>query len=354
MAAIDTYWPGILGSIGGSSISTLTFAANTTVSEWVFEAMASDTITALGFYYSAKGAGTPPQYTISLCSVDSNGNPSTVLQSGTFTPPNSSAWNATWQWVNLSVSQAITKGNLYGITLGTAGTANSDIFGISMSVSNGTGFGFNFPYQTTNLNSVRTRNQGAAPYIGYQSATKSYGAPGVLIVTNSINTGTSPDEVGMEFTLPAGMASSYALSGAVCVLNTTVTVSGTIRMQLEDSSGTVLQTITIPKYLIDSTTRRPVRFRFSDASLATLTVGTKYRLWFQSSDANNVGYNKFTSNSAQDAMALAGVDELAFCSRHGGGSVTPDANSRLACDLLLSDITATASGMVGSRIFSGF
>jgi hypothetical protein len=337
--------PGMIAAIGTNtaSVTSITIDATGDAAEWVFQAEEDATITDIGFRYTTKGAGAPPLYTAALKNVTSGVPGSTTHASGTFTPPNDATWNSTWQWIALGSSFNVTRGTKYGITISTAGTPNSDLFGLAMP----TGFtSYNFPCAILNNNGTRARQTGV-PLFAYRSASKTYGFPGLTFTNVSYNDGSSPDEHGIAFTLDAGIGDTYQISG-VHLIAAVSSVVGNVTASLETTGGTVLATATLAKVEINSTTRRVVRFLFT-GTLPSLSFGTEYYLYFKSDDANNFQPSSITLPASADADAMPGGAQFAYVTRNNGGSATEDATRRLIADLILADITEPVGG--GTSVF---
>jgi hypothetical protein len=330
-------------SIGGS-FSSMTIDATNDAAEFLFQAEEDATITHLGFRYTSKGAGTPPLYTIALKDVTSSGVPgSTTYASGTFTPPNDTSWDGTFQWVALSASYAVARGTLYAITISTAGTPNSDQFTLTMGAT------ANFPLAILNNAGSRT-DQTVQPIYGYRSSSKRYGNPIQSFNTAvSYNSGSTPDERGIVFTLDAGVSDTFNVLG----VNTPVTVASTtlgINFSLETTGGTVLQSENFPKGAINTASARGTSIYFDESTLADLAFGTKYYLWIGSDNATSITIRTLGFASADDAAAVCSRGAFASVTRTDGGAATEDATTLILADLIISDITEAAGGG-GTSVF---
>jgi hypothetical protein len=336
----DMLIPGMIAGVGTntSTVTSITIDQTGDAAEWVFMAEEDDTITHLGFRYSAKGAGTPPQYTIALKDVTSGSPGSTTFASNTFTPPNDSSWNGTWQWIALSSSYAITKNTKYSITISTAGTPNSDIFGVAMPTGVAV---YNWPAAIVNNNGSRSR-QSQVPLFAYKSATKTYGFPAATFTNVSTNDSSLPDENGIAFNLDGGIGDTYQIAGAVIIAAVSAT-TGNVNVSLETTGGTVLATGALTKADISSTARRLVRFLLN-GTLPTLSFGTEYYLWFKSDDTANFQPSSFNLPAAGDANPIPGGSMFAYVTRDNGGSPTKDTTRRMIADLILADLTEPVGG----------
>lgn len=346
MAAIKVYWPGFVMSAGNVvSLGTFTIDQTTDALEFVFAAEEDATVTHLGFRYSAKGAGTPPQYTIALKDVASGVPGSTTHASGTFTPPNDATWNGTFQWIALSASYAVARGSQYAITISTAGTPNSDLFNTNINVTNAG------PRLITNNNGTRTLGS-TTPIYGYKSASAVYGLPVQTISTVTYQDTTAvADEYGIKFSLPAGIADTYKVAG---VRLYRPAFSNDLILTLYDADGsTVLQQITIA-YPLQSMGggQRNQDWFFDEATLAALACGSQYRLTVRHSGATGSLYN-LEQASAADFGAWPGGTDFVETKRVDNGAWTDTATIRPFIDLILADITEPTGGGGGIAVLTG-
>lgn len=333
-----------------------TFALNgvTDAVEFVLQAAAAATITRLGFRVGTR-TGTPPTYRISLQGVNASGNPDGTIKGGgtpasaTFTPPASTAWNNTWQWVTLDNAYTCARGEYLAVVIdyssGTIDGSNNITFAThcdSTSVSS------LFPFAIQNDAGVRTRRTGQ-PYFGYGSVSKAYGnvyLSGSNITINSAGT----DEVAAKFTLPADWGDTFQVLGAH-VLCAPISAGKTISMTLYEGGGaadtTVLQSVDWDTDFTSAAGTGILTLYFDEATLSTLTFGNTYRLSFGTPDASGQLISVVSVSSAADWDASALGQQFARSLR-SGGNWTDSAVSRVLCNLILADWTKPAGA--GARL----
>lgn len=334
--------------------------ATTDQIEYIFQVPEDLTCTQLGVRLG-NITGTTPTYKISLQGVDASGNPNgTILGGGspaskTFSP-SSLGWSAgTWNWLTLDNSIALTRGSFYAIVIaydsGTVDASNNASF---TAVNSGTQ---RFPYAINNNAGTRSRESGF-PCFGYASSTKAFGRPMVAQSFLTIQNGTTPDEVAMKFTLPAGAGDTYKLVGARVVV--AVAAGSTLKIILyggtdatpANSTGavteaTVFQDVTFDGDLTNSTTNGDKEFYFDETTLTTLYYGATYRLAIQPTAAVNVVPVYHDVASASDWDAFPGGQDFAYSSRVDAGNWTDLTTRRLFVDLIFEDMTEPASSGTG-------
>lgn len=355
--------PFVPTAIGGaaSAVTTVqTLDATTDKAEYVFHPPNGITITHLGFRYGTR-TGTPPTYKISLQSVTDGVPTGTILgggspASGTFTPPASTAWNSTWQWVALDNAYTTT-GAVIAIVIeyatGTVDGSNNGTFSVVM--TNGetpTGT----PYAIVNNAGSRT-NQSNQALFGYKTASATYGFPIEAMTSTAFSSNSTPDEYAAKFKIPSTWFSTYSIRG-VRVKWQSGAAGKTLLVQLYDTDGTtVLQNVTV-----DSDTQRAVgsvgytEILFDESSLSSLATGSFYRIGFQAQEVTSswaIPTLDVDSNAELTAFPL-GID-CYLNTRTDGGSWTDDStvNFRVPFMQLLIEAAAFSGGTTrgGTRPF---
>jgi hypothetical protein len=309
--------------------------------EYIIQAPAADTITHVGFRYGVR-TGTPPTYRVSIQGVGTTGNPDGTIKGGgspasaTFTPPASTAWNSTWQWVALSNSYACSRGEALALVIDySSGSIDGSNFGSFTTAPSGNGARSAFPYAIENAAGVRARHVGQAAW-GMKSGTASYGVPFQAATVTAFSTNT---EYALQFTLPDAAGGSYQVMGVRANI-TTPAAAKSFDLRLYEGT-TLLQTATF-----DTDTLRAnafpgslIELYFANTTLATLTCGTTYYAAFAPTDAsNNIALLVWTAAAAQDAAAWGGDGNWCLATR-AGGAWTSDTLSRPAMELLLADLS---------------
>lgn len=323
---------------------------------FVFHAEEDATITHVGFRYTLR-TGTPPTYKAGLQGVSvSTGYPDgTYLgggspASGTFTPPADTSWDATWVWIALDNSIAVTRGQVLGLVVEhSAGTCDaSNKSSITFTVSSGES---SMPYSIYGTWG-RVTNYSV---FGYKSASKVYGYPCVTSIDGTERqSDTTPDEFGLKFNLDSDICSTFTVSGVEGTFN--YAAGATTLMTLYDSANTVLQQVTLDHDQMGTAGGRNGRLMFDESTLTTLNAGSLYRLTF-SPQSTTAGWMEYSHDFESDAGALAVPwgGQMCFTSRVDAGSWTDDESKRPIFGLLLGAMSKGSGGStnVGNRIGPG-
>lgn len=331
-----------------SSANPANFALNQTTDqvEWIFMTEEAVTITKLGFRYGVR-TGTPPTYSISLQGVGTTGNPDGTIKGGgspasaTFTPPASTAWNSTWQWITLSNSYTATRGEALAIVIVYSSGTVSGSHNSSFTTSNDSGAYLLHPYDIQNNAGTRSRPNGMAWY-GYASSSRAYGFPIQDIENTTIHAGTTPDEQALRFLLPATFGSTYKVRGARLTMKAD-TAGSTFKVILYDGT-TVLQNVTLDNDFQGSVgSIRSYEIFFDEATLSTLNFGSVYRLALQPVGAAGIYFicNLLMAANA-DLSALPGGIQWYQSTRTDAGAWTDDTVRRPQVELIIDDWTVAA------------
>jgi hypothetical protein len=359
MAALSRIYLGTspvqAGASGSISFSSQAMASATSSVAWIFQAQEACTITQLGFRATTR-IGTPPTYRISLQGV-SSGSPDGTIKSATnakktFTPPASTAWNGTWQWLTLDSSYACTRGELLAIVVdystGTVDASNA----LSMAVDSNGFFGrAAFPYGISTTAGTPTRS-GQFPIYGYTSSTTTYGQPWSAFNAVVFSSTSTPDEYALRFKLPAGFGSKFAVAG-VRIHGGTSVAAKTFLVQLFE--GTTLKqsigTWDSDDLRVNAQDANVFDFLFTDTDLQPLTPGVEHFLSLAGNDVTqNISLLCAQANSAQDA-AVNGGGEYYLATRSDAGAWSPDLTQRPLVDIILADLTPApvASALLATR-----
>lgn len=321
--------------------------------EFIFQAQAAATISRLGFRYTLR-TGTPPTYKISLEGVDGSGRADGTIKGGgtpasaTFTPPADTSWNSTWQWINLDNSFVVARGDELAVRItwssGTINGSNCSSFTAANGCLRTPG---GKPYAVTyNATGTVTTRQSNLLCIGYGSTTVAYGYPVATSAFVTINSGTTPDELALLFTVPSGLASTVQIAGAE-IWVVTMTAATTHKLILYDTNGTtVLQTYTFDSDHVQATTNQATRIMFNDVTLASLNVGSTYRLAVQPQAATSIQLFTYDFGAAADQAPWPGGQQMQYSTRTDAGAWTDLATRRPMIVPILADISHLASGLL--------
>lgn len=312
----------------------------------IYQAATADPITHIGVRHTST-TGTSPTYKASIQGVSSTGFPDGTIKGGgspasTTFSPSSLGWGAaTWQWVALDNSYTPSRGEDIALHVtydsGTVGAGNTSSVLYSLNMpSSGRPYGGDF--QTAN-----TKRDGS-PALCYRTASGRYGLP---IQSNSqiaYQSGSSPNEYGLKFTLPAWGA-TYKLAGIRWL--SSLVASGTFSVNLYDGGGasdtTLLQSLSSADGDFSQSGNRLQTFMFSDTTLATLTFGNTYRISLKSESAHNLTIYYADAAEADDFLAWP-LGTAACWTQRSGGNWTDVATRRPFGELILADFTAASGG----------
>lgn len=326
--------------------------------EWIFQAREAATITRLGFRYGVR-TGTPPVYKISLQGVDGSGRADGTIKGGgspcskTFTPPADATWNSTWQWITADNSFAVARGDFLAIVIkNDSGTINGSNFSSFTTALNAYKSDGGIPYAVTfNATGSVTTRAVSLPIFGYGSAGTAYGFPFIASTSLSINSGSTPDEVALAFTLPSGMGSTFQVLGARIGFQN-LGAATTYKLILYDGTS-VLQDVTVDSDITAAATRPHQVVYFDEVTLSTLTVGSTYRLAIQpqAATATPVLYQDVTA--AADFASLPFGASWYWSQRTDAGAWSDTLTRRPMILPIVSAITATGGGLIGAGSLQG-
>lgn len=334
------------------TFGTQTLSASNSQTEFIFDLDDEPgAITHCGFRYGTR-TGTPPSYLISIQGVDASGNPDGTIKGGgtpaskIFTPPASTAWNSTWQWIALDNSYTPSRGEGLSLVIsyssGTIDASNNGSFTTGVSGMWSTS---GKPYGITNVAGSRTRTS-SLPVFGLKGASLVYGLPIAAASSVTYDTGSSPNEYGVKFTLTRDMGDMIA--GIAASLRPAA-AGKTGALSLYDGT-TALQTITVDSDALRAaaTTNSLCRLLFSDATLSTLTYGNTYRVALKANEASSSW--ALTTYDMADAASMAVFpysNDMCLTTR-AGGAWTDDTTKRPAIELLFAPFTEPGSGSGGA------
>jgi hypothetical protein len=301
-------WP--VGYPATGSIAFTSFSMNQAADaiEFIFQVpagYAGGPVTRLGFRQNAT-TGTPPAYKIGLQGVDGSGNADGTYKGGgtpasaAFTPD--AGVNGTFVWVTLNNAYTPSPGEMLAAVISyDSGTVDTSNFASLTHSATGVGTPTR-PYVVTVDNAVRNRQTVLAVF-GWGTATAAYGCPAAGTATVAVSSASSPDTVGIKFTLPENLCSAYTVVGVR--LRAAVAVAGSVVMTLYAADGTtVLQQVTLDTDHVTGATAGIADFFFDEPTLAVLVPGQSYYLDFAPQTAATLTLMYFNFTSADDAAAV--------------------------------------------------
>lgn len=330
------------------------------------QAEAADTITKVGFYHSGRGANaTPGTLRVGIQSVNTSGDISgTWLGYSEYT---ADATNfPTASGINLSITAngtaSVTRGQLYAIVLyaqsGTWDASNNLNFSTTIA-----GSGQNvaaFPTLKAIQNSVAANftASNAHPNFYCESATATYGNPNILPTAQaSYNSTSSPDEIGVKFSLESSWTTNYNILGIQGILGVTNSAA-TGTLKLYDSASTLLQSksFTSTEFYAGNAGNLHRTIMFDTATLADLTPGSTYRIAIEATNASlgttTMVQNVFPNNTVVRAFTGSGIYQRT--ERTNAGAWTDTDTVVPAWKLIISAATATGGGGLAANPLAGY
>ena len=320
------------------------------------QAEESATITKVGFYFDARGTNaTPGTCRVGIQSVNTSGDPSgTWLGYTDYTADSTNFPNFTG--VNLSITAngtaSVTRGQLYAIVMyaqsGTWDATNNLQFttlfaGVGQNATS-------FPTMKSVASSVVNNNNNpqASANIYCESSTATYGNPQVTPTNvTSWNSASSPDEIGVKFSLESSWTTNYNVLGVNGIFGITNSAS-TATLKLYDSGGSLLQSksFTATEIYAGTNTANLRTLMFDTSTLASLTPGSTYRITIEVTNAS-LGFTtmlqvNFPNNTV--VRAFTGSGTYMRTERTNAGAWTDTDTGVPAWKLLISAATASASG----------
>lgn len=180
-----------------------------------------------------------------------------------------------------------------------------------------------------------------APFL-LRSSTTTYGYPlETMANIASIHQGTTPDEIGMAFTMPSSYSLSYKVRGVV--FNIQKNQNQSVKFILYQGT-TLLQDVTWNFNWSGSNDYGMHEIYFDESSLSTLSSGTEYVLSIQpigTSTTQGVTYS--TSPADTDLSALSDWT-LKYYSRTDLGSWSQTTGRLPQMQLIIETVSSTSSG----------
>lgn len=326
---------------------------------FVFQARDTNPITHLGFRYTLR-TGTPPTQVATIEGVSTTtGLPDGTDVGGgsptaaTFTPPASTAWDATFQWIALTNAFTPTLGAWYAGTLRySSGTIDASNF--SSYATHVTNFGFggqSLPY-AVRLTAGAWSKQGNPPVFGVRTASSRYGLP-IQGFYNTRSASTVGYRQAMKIRVPSGLGTykvgAVTFAGSIANAASKVPIVG-----VWSSSGAIHTTVVDTEQVVNQTTTYNGYEVVIDESLAALDSGTDYYFGLEVADAAGAGVliNGMQLASADDRDAFDGGSNVCF-STYNGSSWTDDVTVVPFVNATLYDLTPPSSGGGGAFVLGG-
>lgn len=360
---------------GSPPISNMTMTNNTVTMNttsvrlgYVFQATATDPITHIGVS-TASITGTTAQYKVSLQGVNTSGLPDGTIKGGgspaSLDNISESVWGTnTFVWNALANSYSPSVGEWLAVVVepGSGGTIDGSNF-ITVNITSnlfGASNKIGAPYVLSDANATWAladklarwgllAAKGSAVYYGYPLA--KYGV--------STYSGTS--EVGVRFTLPAGMASSIGVKGVRWYGKASAT-GQTINVTLYadgETSPTIISQISVDSDFVSGASVADSAFDIYFQTPQIISPGVVYHIGLSCSGGTSPDLRYVQAETADDLSALPGGAWIYAASRvltdyppsgndsNAFASSSTQQMQRPLVELILSDITGGAQGVIG-------
>lgn len=314
------YW---FGSQSAMSISQQSLSSSGNYVAGVFAAPKTGNISAIGYF---PGTVSSPSADVRLETVDSSGLPSGTLW-GTNTNASHTPSASTWAWVTLTASAAVNKGDIICIKIArSSGTFQVNYWNPAPVI------GF-FPYGVFNTGTPSRST--ACPILAVKYDDNTYpfmfSFPlGNTGLAQAINSGTTPDEKGVKFTVPF----ACKVSGA-CFRYVAPSGSTTYTLKLYDGSDNVLASV-----LVDTDAQATINSTGQIVSLfntdVQLSPGSTYRLTILPTDATNFNFFRAILDAATTREAWPHGTSWQATERTDAGSWTDTDTQMPLMSLMLS------------------
>lgn len=348
------------GTSSAPAFSNFTLNQTNDAAEWIVQAPAAATVTRLGIRLGVI-TGTTPTYRVSAQGVTSAGVPDGTIKGATnnalktFSPSGLGWTDGEWHWLTLDETFAVTRGEVFAIVVdyssGTVDGSNNASFTIGVTNTNEPCF----PYPIQN-NAASRAKQAIFATVGWGSAETAYGRPIESLTITSFSAGSTPDEYAVKFTLPAAWGDTFKLVGVKLPTGFNAAAQ-TITFVLYDSDGsTALQNVTHDGDYVSATNTRMGYFYFDEATLATLSYGTAYRLAIRPDGTGTASITEIVVDASGDAEAWPGGDIFSASTRTDAGAWTDSALSRYDVELIFDDITESSNTFfpMSASVMQGF
>jgi len=278
--------------------------------------------------------GNPPPYNVSIVTVDASGNPGTVPYGGAsietvdFT-------GAGWNWITLATAAAGTAGDVVAARVWpnlAAGTPDASNFAQVRRAWPGQDTG---PLITKYYVASWSNSAGFGAGVMYDD--NCIAAPAIMGYQYDIDTGTTPDEVGAQFTVPF----ACACTGAAIMRGVSVVSSDYVMTIYDDAGGTVATSGTVD---ISQGNQDAGMFAMHRWSSVNLEADTPYRLTLRPTSTGNVRVSVATVNEAESRYWFTEGTRWQLTQRTDAGAWSQVATALPMMGLILSSFDLPEAG----------
>ena len=333
--------PGPWNPPTGNSPNTSTLSLNGSSDKvgWVFQALDTATITHLGL--SLASDNNPPDYTIGLQGIDTDGYPDgTYLGGGspasaTFNSQTEGWGNSTFNWVELDNSYDVTIGDYLAYIVeydtGTIGYSNQSTF----RYMNSNIEYLRFPAARTDVGGGWVRQVNGYAIYGVKGADFVWGFPVQQLASAALN--TNGHRAAMKVSLDSNIMSSAILSGIR--MRAQFGSIGSVKVGIWEGT-TERESISFDIDYINLSLQGKIDIRFDNEY--TLDAGTEYYIGIERVDSTNY-LHTWSHAEANDLNSHYGGQDWCL-SEYNGSSWSDTTTERPIIDLLLKEWTSPSGG----------
>jgi hypothetical protein len=257
--------------------------------------------------------------------------------------------------VPLTTAVTLQKGTIFGIMFDPlAGTWDtSNLLNVVRGVNNAYPYRrFPYGFETTGTGYLMVNT--ASPIFYYRNSTRKFGLPYQSFSGVNNNNGSTPDEYGMYFRVPANVCNTYKVKGLRLGF---VPGSQNFDVLLYDTNGTtVLHQRAVDGNIMHTTNGAAFDFLFTDDVLATLTAGSFYRLVVRPSTGTGMGSIQYISfASVTDKLTILGNElDVQYTARTNAGAWTEVSDRIWTMQALITDMTQSTGGSTAANPLAGY
>ena len=334
---------------------------------WMFRLDEDATITTVGVRQTTRTNTTgssPAAYTGTVRIGIQTLSATTGLNSGTWVGGASnyvdvSSWTSAndgkFVTVTLPSNASLSRGVPYCVVAELVTTAATGSVTLSFIYSNTTqNRGFPYVLDETNTTITKPTNQAYGPWL-IRSASKTYGSPVETFAVTNLESDTTPDEIGLGFTLPSGFGSNFTIDGAILCFQFNTTIDIAFTMTLYQGTTALQQTTIDTAQIANANTTRRYELTF-DTSLSSLSPGTEYIIAVAPNDtatANQMGVREITLPTSGDKSALGDLS-YKYYSRTDAGAWTETTTKLPLFGITFGSVTTSAGSSTAANPLAGY
>jgi hypothetical protein len=330
--------PALWSRSGTANFTSVLLDAENEAQALICQVPQTGTIDRIAFRTAAVTTGATVTCTIQGVSATTGDPDGTPI--GTGTVAIADADDNVWKECTLGTTASVTRGNLMAVVITVPAGFNGNLAELG-TVADWIQ-GWQFPYQSAFQGGAWAKSANA-PCVAVRYSDETYPPLGTLpvsaIAATTFNSGSTPDERGLKFTVPF----PARLSGLV--VHGTYGGGGTLKVYDSDDT-TVLTSLALDPEQFNSTNVGPGRFLLP--ATCSLSKNTAYRATLLPGSGTNNTLVDLTVASAALLGALDGGTAFHLCSRTDGGSWTDTTTQRPLISLVLDafDDAAQDAGAV--------